>query len=85
MHLGAMQQPTESREEGGSIRRRHNFCIKELLDDQQLVGLPLVGIIWHHFEVQRLERVVRVDGNLALQMLNLRVRGDEPVRFDNKY
>jgi len=59
--LGAMQQPTESREEGGSIRRRHNLCIKELLDDQQLVRLPLIWVIWHHFEVQRLERVVRVD------------------------
>merc|ERR1719209_91087 len=59
--LGAMQQPAEAREEGWAIRRRHNFCIKELLDDQQLVRLPLVGVVRHHFEVQRLERVVRVD------------------------
>ena len=59
--LGAMEQPAEAREEGWAIRRRHNFCIKELLDDQQLVRLPLVGVVWHHFEVQRLERVVRVD------------------------
>ena len=56
-----MQQPTEAREEGGSIRRRHDLCIKELLDDQQLVRLPLVRVIRHHFEVQRLEGVVWVD------------------------
>ena len=56
-----MQQPTEAREECGSIRRRYNFCIKELLDDQQLVRLPLVWVVRHHFEVQRLEGVVWVD------------------------
>ena len=56
-----MKQSAEARKESWSIRWRHNFCVKELLDDQQLVGLPLVGVVRHHFEVQRLERVVRVD------------------------
>ena len=66
-----MKQSAEARKESWSIRWSHNFCVKELLDDQQLVGLPLVGVVRHHFEVQRLERVVGVDGNLALEMLNL--------------
>ena len=44
--------------------------IKELLNDEQMIRLPLTGVIWSNFQVKRLEGIVRVDRNLALEVLH---------------
>lgn len=66
-----MQESAETGQESRPIRRRYHLGVEELLDDQQLIRLPLIGVVRHHFQVERLERVVRVDRHLALQVLDL--------------
>lgn len=75
---GAVEEAAETVDCVGSIGRGNHLGVKKTFYCGELVRLPLTGVIWAEFEVERLEGVLRVDVHLALQGLDL--EGDD-TRF----
>jgi hypothetical protein len=67
-----------SQQQTGNVRyRTYSGCsnhihlgVEELLNGEEMVRLPLVGIIRHNLQVERLEGVLLIDRHLAQQALH---------------
>jgi len=66
-----VEQATETVDGVWSIWGSNNLGVKEPLYGGEMIRLPQAGVVWGQFQVQRLEGVLRIDLNFALQRPNL--------------